>query len=142
MNITQIADELYRDLDSPTDFSIASIAFWLQGNIGKLNNLLNIAIELDSSLNFVPELIEDEKVILKNQFKLYYYEKRARENLGSSAFQWVEVTEGDTTIRRTARTEVAKTYIQLKNDIKKEQDQLVDLYKRNRGITRNIDYTC
>ena len=39
--IVDIADEVYRELGEPADISIASVAYWLRTNLGRLNVLLN-----------------------------------------------------------------------------------------------------
>ena len=73
--IVSISDEIYRELGNPTDMSIATISFWLRTNLGQLNNLLNISIEIDSTtleLNGTG-LTADQAVIFK---KLYFIQRR------------------------------------------------------------------
>lgn len=142
MKIVDIADEIYRDLSEPTDLSIAKIAFWLRANIGQLNTLLNIAISEDADMEFDPELIDEEKDILKQLYLIRYYNKKATENLGSSAYQWTEVSEGDTRIKRASKTDVAKTYLVLKNDAEIEKNRLAALYRANRAVPHVINSNC
>ena len=40
MKVVDIAQEIYFDLNSPTDLSIAPIAFWVRSNVGALNSYL------------------------------------------------------------------------------------------------------
>lgn len=139
MKIVDIADEISRDLEDDENLDIPRIAFWLRANIGKLATLLNIIIEIDdTTLEVDPELADEEKDILKELFFIRYYKKKANDHLGSSAYDWVEITEGDRTIRRANKTEVAKTYLQLKEDSKSRLMQLVDLYKRNRSLVQEV----
>ena len=49
MKVVDIADEVYRELGSPTDLSIPAIAFWLRTNIGSLNNHINTAFVINST---------------------------------------------------------------------------------------------
>ena len=40
MKVVDIAQEIYFDLNSPSDLSIAAIAYWVRSNVGALNNLI------------------------------------------------------------------------------------------------------
>ena len=73
--IVSIADEIHRELASPTDLSIASIAFWLRSNIGELNNLLNLDREIiDTTLELNAELTTQQSVIFKKLYFVHYYD--------------------------------------------------------------------
>ena len=41
MKVVDIADEVFRELGSPSTISIPAISFWLRTNIGGLNNSIN-----------------------------------------------------------------------------------------------------
>ena len=49
MKIVDIADEIHRELGSPSTLSIPAIAFWVRTNVGSMNNHLNTSYEIDSS---------------------------------------------------------------------------------------------
>ena len=69
MKIVDIADEIFRELDQPTDVSIPQIAFWIRVNVGSLNNLINTEYTIDTTtLEISPDPAIEEKSILK---KLY-----------------------------------------------------------------------
>ena len=38
MKVVDIAQEIYFDLNSPSDLSLAAVSFWIRANIGNLNN--------------------------------------------------------------------------------------------------------
>ena len=40
IKVVDIADEIHRELGSPSDLSISAISYWLRTNIGQLNNLI------------------------------------------------------------------------------------------------------
>jgi len=40
MKVVDIAQEIYLDLNSPSDLSIAAISFWVRANVGALNSFL------------------------------------------------------------------------------------------------------
>lgn len=141
MKIVDIADEIYRDLEDD-NLDIPKIAFWLRANIGKLVTLLNIILEIDATtLEVTPELSDEEKDILKEIYFVRYYKKKANDHLGSSAYDWTSITEGDRSIKRVNKTEVAKTYLQLKDNSELRLTQLVDLYKRNRSLVQEVKIT-
>ena len=75
MKIVDIADELYRELESPSSLSIASIAFWLRTNYGKLNTLIDAEFEIVESGDYEmsPTPNEEEKAIFKQLFVLYFF---------------------------------------------------------------------
>lgn len=141
MKIVDIADEICRDLEDD-NLDIPKVAFWLRANIGKLVTLLNIILEIDATtLEATPELSDEEKDILKEIYFIRYYKKKANDHLGSAEYDWIEITEGDRTIRRANKTEVAKSYLQLKDNSELRLTQLVDLYKRNRALVQEVKIT-
>jgi len=40
MKVVDIAQEIYFDLNSPSDLSVAAISFWIRSNVGALNSYL------------------------------------------------------------------------------------------------------
>ena len=130
MKVVDIADEIYRELDFPTTPVLPAIVFWLTSNIGKLNILIATSIEVDNN-EFFPELDDSQKEILKTLYYVYYFSKLMRASLGAAAYDWSEVIEGDTQIRRVSKNEVAKNYYSLKKDLQTEVDDLVFYYKQN-----------
>ena len=49
MKVVDLADEIYRELGSPSDLSIAPITFWCRTNIGELNNSIMSEYEVDTT---------------------------------------------------------------------------------------------
>ena len=74
MKVVDIASEIFRELDSPSNLSVPPITFWLRANIGDMNNHLNENFILNSKTleiereedGKVIEIGEQEKNILKN----------------------------------------------------------------------------
>lgn len=131
IKILDVAQEIYDELENPSNTSSGAIAFWLLQNVGALNNLIDGEYALvDSGDEVTPLLGEGEKSIYKTMFYIYYYDKMIRTGLGASAFDsLLEVTSDGGTVRQLNRNEVAKTYIQMKKDEKAKLDQLVTLYR-------------
>ncbi len=111
MKIIDIAIEIYGEIGEPTDTGATFISLWLRENVGMINNLLSTVFVNDTTNSEIsPELSEDEKVILKQLFLIYYYNKKIRDVLiGATDDSIVEVSEGGATVRRLNKNEVAKS---------------------------------
>jgi hypothetical protein len=58
MKVVDIADDVYRELGSPTALSIPAIAFYIRGSVGALNSYINTEYVLNDSLE-IEETITD-----------------------------------------------------------------------------------
>ncbi len=134
MNVSEIADELYRELDQPSDILIPSIIFWLQCNIGNLNISIDTGYIINpATLEISPELGEDEKAIYKYQYYRDYYERQARKNLYAGAYAtFSEVKEGNRTVKRTNKTTIANVWGAMSKDLADRILDLIAMYKVNR----------
>ena len=45
MKVVDIADELFREIGEDSNYSIASISYWVRANIGRLNSHINTFFE-------------------------------------------------------------------------------------------------
>lgn len=140
INLSQVSDELYREVDDAENTSISKIAFWLRAKVGSLNSLISTNFEVDeTSLEYSPELTPDEAAILKEMYWIYYYDLRFKESIGAAGYTIVEAKEGDSTVRRTARTEFGKLYLQSKKDHQETLKDLVFKYRHNRITAYSIN---
>ena len=129
MNLSDIADEIFTELAEPSDISQASIIYWLYTNVGALNSLLESSFETTASV-ITPSPSEIEKQILKKLYTLYFYGRQMNRNLGAAALVSVaSVTEGNRTVRRFDRTNVAKSFKGLIEETKDELHIAVLAYK-------------
>jgi hypothetical protein len=140
MKVVDIADELFQELDEPSDSSIPAIAYWLRNNIGELNSRLSTTFALDSSEEeFTPTLCEEEKVIFKKLFIVDYYKRQVKKNLGaSSATPVVEITDTGSRIKMVNKNEIAKTYRLLMNDELAELKRHAKLYRIDKSEPRQV----
>ena len=137
--IVDVADEVYREMGEPSDISIASIAYWLRTNIGKLNVLLNkpylineTTLEIYSSDETNDPFGINEKTIFKKIYTVHYYERLFRNALGAaSTDSTIEIDQNGFRAKRVNKNELAKTY----SDLKKQSDEalkmLLDKYELN-----------
>jgi hypothetical protein len=132
MKVVDIADEIHRELGSPTDYGVSAIAFWVRTNIGELNNLIMASYSVNASTLEIqddcdtPNEITPEAVsLLKKMYNIHYYDLEIKKNLISiSTDAVIEVADQGSSVRKINRNEVSKT---LSNLRKQEVDGLADL---------------
>ncbi len=138
--IEDIAQEIYVDLDEPSDLSVGAIKFFLRGKVGDLNNLLFATYTLNGAANEIsPSLGEDEKSILKSLYMVYYYNRMIRNNLGAAAFSSVvQVSSDGGTVRLANQNEIAKSYLQMVRDEKENLKTLINSYRVSKGSPSQV----
>ena len=96
--IVDIADEIYRELGEPLDISIASVAFWLRTNLGKLNILLNKSYSINQIDLEVEAITEPfsilEKTIFKKLYNIHYYDRQILNLVGKTKNVAIVSTSG------------------------------------------------
>lgn len=136
--VTDIAQEIISDMDNDSSLSISYISTWLRDNIGKLNNSIGASFKINELLEFTPCINNDEKDIFKWLFICQYYANQAKNNLGASMYDWSEIKEADSVVRRVSKNEIAKTYLQLSSQCKESLKQIILYYKTNRALPRSL----
>lgn len=127
-----IATNIYNNEfdDAPTElereFRIQAISGWLEGNLGQFNNLCYSSFGTgDTTFKL------EEEAILSQLYLSDYYTRESRKilNLGATGgMDWSRLSEGDTTIVRTNRVDLSRTYRSLANDAKENLKTLVYSY--------------
>lgn len=140
MKATDLADEIHREIGSPTDLPVASVAYWVQNNIGQLNILIGSEVVYDVEINeFLPELSTEQANIFKNLYLVKHYSSQVKANLGAASYDWSEISEGDSKIRRVSKNEIAKTYKQMRDSADMELMRLVNRYNRRQSAPVSYD---
>lgn len=135
--IVDIADEIYREMGEPSDSSVASIAFWLRTNIGRLNILINKPYSINETTLEISDTEEDpfgiaEKTILKLIYISYYYERLFRNALGAaSTDSTIEIDQNGFRAKKVNKNELAKTYSDLKKQADDQLKMILDSYNIN-----------
>jgi hypothetical protein len=114
---------------------IQGLSGWLDANVGQLNNLVYTSFGSGSSF-----LLEEESILTQLYLK-DYYTRQSRVVLSLSttgSVDWTRLTEGDTTIVRTNRTDVARTYRNLAKDASEEIKELVYSYNSYQAMPRQV----
>lgn len=139
MTLENIADEIYTELDSPTSLTLAGISYWLQRNLGIINDLLGTCFSIDNSLNVAPDLTLEEKVIFKKMYFIHYYDKMIRSNLSAASLNPViEIDSDGSKVRKISKNEISKTYLQIRKQEQEELKDLINSYKDFKSYPRQI----
>jgi hypothetical protein len=140
MKVVDIAQEIYFDLNSPSDLSIAAIAYWVRSNVGALNNLIcenfgiNDSYEIVDLDNDNAEINMDAASILKKMYMVYRYSVAIRSKITSlDSSDVVMVTDQDTSVRRSDKTQVIRAVTAEKKQEEEELRNLINSYKTRRN---------
>lgn len=125
------------DLLETDDTSIPKIMMWLTSNVGILNSLLYTQYYIVGN-DCSPHLGNDEAAIFAVIYLERYYARQVQMNLGGAQYDWSEINEADSKIRRVSKNEIAKTYLQLKNQTSLYLKQLALDFRRNRCVSASI----
>tara|TARA_R110000744_G_scaffold16214_1_gene44770 strand:- start:2190 stop:2678 length:489 start_codon:yes stop_codon:yes gene_type:complete len=136
-DIGQIATHIYDDEfgNEPTElkreFKIQHISGWLESNVGQFNNLTYSSFSTSGDFK-----LEEESVLTQLYLK-DFYTRQARVVLDMGAtgsMDWTRLTEGDTTIVRSNRVDLARTYRMIAKDAAEALEKLVYSYNSYRAM--------
>lgn len=138
--IVDVADQIYQEIGDPDDTSIASIAFWIRNNVGKLNSLIHTSYRVDPvTYEYSPAIDEEERAVLVSLYRVHYYGMKVRSNLGAAATAPVlEVTSDGATVRKVNMSTVAKDWMQLKRDEEKNVKDMVAAYNIDKAAPQQV----
>lgn len=132
-SVHDLANEIFgNEFDFDTGYAqFYYISGWLENNVGSLNTKIFTQFGVDSG-NFTPtgSFQQEERAIYKQMYLYEFYTKKTRQVLRGidSSVDFVTLREGDTSITRTNKNELAKTYRGLANDARDEMEKLVTAY--------------
>ena len=148
MKIVDIADEVFRELGSPSDLSIPAIAFWIRSNVGALNNHINMAFKINATTfevehtnldDTIRPIEQEESAILKKMYFVYDYEKKLRSVLGAASLDSViQISDLGTSIRKVNKNEIGKTYNQVRKQEQEELNRMIAAYKISASTPRQV----
>lgn len=108
-NWTGLAGYTIDQLGSPSGLLTGQVVDYFKYNVGQLNSL--IQSNYTPSGEFVsPELDFAGSGFYSQMYMCNYYSKQVLVNLGAAAYDWSEVKEGDSFVRRVSKNEQAKTF--------------------------------
>lgn len=147
MKVVDIADEIYRDLASPTDLSIPAVAFWVRSHVGELNNHIHTSFSIHETTFEIEQTVSEtitsiseiEAAILKKMYMVHYYDVKVRYNIGAAATDTViEVSDGGSRVRKINKNEIIKSLTNLKRQEYSELQKLINGYKISNSAPRQV----
>lgn len=136
MKVVDIAQEIYFDLNSPSDLSIAAIAFWVRANIGNLNNTIFSNFIINDSYEITEDGTEiniNAVAILKKMYMVHRYAVIIRSKITeTSSSDVVEVQDQDTRVRRLDKTQLIRSISAEKKQEEEELRFLISNYRANK----------
>lgn len=101
------------------------IEAWLTSNTGILSARLAEC--------FTGELTSEQESIFTLMFMSNYFGKAAQSanagvGTGAQTIDWITIREGDSTVTRTNKNEVSKTYLAMRKQTNEELDKLIAAY--------------
>ena len=146
MKVVDIAQEIYFDLNSPTDLSIAAISFWIRANVGALNSYLfsNFIVEetnyeiVDADDNTV-QIDINAVAILKKMYMIHRYGVIIRSKLTSTdSDDIVEVTHNDAKVRKLDKNQLIKTVSAEKKIEEESLKLLISAYRGKKFVPGQV----
>lgn len=143
---------VYEEIGESAGYSYEDLAYWFVGNynLGKLNTLIDTCYSGSyitgeygemTSYSIIPEMGSEESSIYQKIFELDFYNKKARDTLqeiSSAGQDWLSLREGDSSITRVNKNEVAKSYKSLASDAKQELDKMIQSYLKFRATPQQV----
>ena len=143
MTLLELATQISQSLNSPDSPTVGVIMYKLRHSIGDLNNLINTSYTINATDGtVVPELDYQTASILQSIYMIYYWTNHINSSIGAGGYDHIlEVSEGGATVRKTNRSELAKTFSQVRSQEQMNLDNLVNFYRSNNAIPQSIDGT-
>ena len=153
MKVVDIADELFREVSEDSNYSIASISYWVRANIGRLNSHLNSFFKVNSSsyeltqetdekndnVLVESEITIDAAAVLKKMFLIHYYDREIRTNIGTAKTDTIiQVTDQGSTVKKINKNEVIKSLTSIKKQEYMEMKDLIRDYRGNQIKPRQV----
>jgi len=133
--------------DDTSKFPIQYVSGWLEAHVGEFNALTHEDFYLDETGAFQPCSLDlTERNIFKYLYEINYYDRAAREALrgivwsGPAGFadSLTMVREGDSTIQKTSKHQISRTFAEFAKDSKTRLDDLLFQYNRRKSEPRQV----
>ena len=145
---------VHEEIGDAAGYSFEYLAYWFAGNynLGRLNSLIGTCYSGSYNTGVYGELTDytidpalggDEQAIYQKIFEIDFYSKQSRNVLaGAAAYgsgsDWISLREGDSSITRVNKNEVAKSYKMLVDSSKAELDKMVNSYLKFRAVPQQV----
>ena len=137
MKVVDIAQEIYFDLNSPSDLSLAAVSFWVRANIGNLNNSIFSSFIINDSYEITEsdaEININAVAILKKMYMVHRYAVIIRSKITEvSTNDVVEIQDQDTRVRRIDKNQLIRSISAEKKQEEEELRFLISNYRANKS---------
>ena len=145
MKVVDIANEIFLENASPSDTTIPAIAFWIRSNVGKLNTVIYEDFYVDTT-DLEIHKCKDWLIgsmgasIIKMLFKIYRIDLDSRNMMVAVQYDTVlKATDQDFSIEKVNKSELLKTFANMKKDALKELQDLVHSYRSYYGEPKSVN---
>lgn len=131
-------------MGEPTNTSIPAISYYIRGQLGAINNLLFEDFYIDNTTYEILdgggiEIDINAVAILKQIYRIYDYNLRIRSNMNSLTTDSILRVEDDgSSVQRTNRNEVSKTFASLKSSEESILKDLITAYKMKLSSPQSV----
>ena len=136
-NFSGLAGYTIEQLGSPSGLLTGQVVDYFKYNIGQLNGLIQSSY-IPSGEFVSPELDYAGSGFYSQLYICNYYTKQINANLGVSAYDWSEIKEGDSFVRRVSKNEIAKTYRGLAADCQATLRDASMQYRVTRALPQSL----
>lgn len=143
---------IYVDLGERSDYSVGYLSSWFldPANLGVLNNQTDncfaaMCLTGDKGMitgyDIQPSMTSAELSIYKANFDVFFYGREAKRALQNSygSASWTTLREGDSSVTRINRSDLARTFNALQKDAREQVGSLVKEYLRNHSRPQSVD---
>jgi hypothetical protein len=125
-------------LGDPTGLTTGNVVNWFKYSLGTLNSVFQVNYQPSGEFT-TPYLDYAASGFYSKLYICQYLNKQAQQNLGAAAYDWSEIREGDSTVRRVSKNEQAKVYSQLSKECRSEVNDWATQYKISRALPLSVD---
>lgn len=146
MKVVDIAQEIYFDLNSPSDLSVAAISFWIRSSVGALNSYLfsNFIVretdyEIVDADDTTTQIDINAVAILKKMYIVHRYAVIIRSKLTSiDSDDVIEVNHNDTRVRKIDKNQLIKTVTAEKKQEEESLNMLISAYRGKKFVPSQV----
>lgn len=148
--LNDFVNSVASDLGDREDYSATYLMGWFltPSNLGVLNSQIDSCYSVTpyanpsgkvTGLGIEPPMGGEELAIYKSNFDVFFYGREAKLSLSGSPLAWTSLREGDSSITRVNRSEMARTFNAFQKDARDSRDYLVKQYTRTKSKVQSVD---
>lgn len=139
------ATTLWYDLNSPSNVSLGYLSGWLSnsGTLGDINNRLGTCFWVSGDAPCIVDFTNDEGSIANAIYQITYYRNQRlgvlKGGVDNAAQAWTTIKEGDSTISRDARANIAREFGAMQREAEEKFRHLLSYYTLNHTVPQGIN---